>query len=313
MPFAIESALNQTEKPKEIIVVADEAEKVPYKDKVYVVEVKDEKLGPKILEGVKASSGELIALLDDDDLFHAKKIEKVKKLFENKEIVAVHNYQEFIDLKGGVVEENNPIVRYHKKNQPRFQVLLDKKNAFKFWKKYPGIHHNNSSLMVRKEIFEEYEEVLKKIDLAPDYAIFVLSLLDGKLLHTPEKLTYYRIGTGISQYERGDLQKAKGHFCTWNRYMEGHYLLYKFVDDPEIKKIAFNSFVNLILKCYIFEPYTDCNVKFQISYRDLGKYIISAWLSGNRTYLLPTIAFLLIPLIGRKRVARIAMWMIFGI
>lgn len=135
LPYAIESVLKQTEKPKEIIVVADEPEKVPYKDKVYVVESKNEKYGSMILEGVKACSGDLISFLEDDDLFHPEKIERVKKFFENKEIVAVHNSPEFIDLEGKVVGENNPLVQSVKnKKQPRFQVILDKKTLFDYWK-----------------------------------------------------------------------------------------------------------------------------------------------------------------------------------
>lgn len=118
-----------------------------------------------ILEGVKACSGDLISFLEDDDLFHPEKIERVKKFFENKEIVAVHNSPEFIDLEGKVVGENNPLVQSFKnKKQPRFQVILDKKNAFRLWEKYPFLrsYYNLSSFTVRREIFEKYKGVFNQ-------------------------------------------------------------------------------------------------------------------------------------------------------
>lgn len=120
------------------------------------------------------------------------------------------------------------------------------------------------------------------------------------MLHIPDKLTFYRIGSGTTQLVKKDIQKAKKIICVWNRWAKDHYFLYKFIKEKEVKKIAFQSFVKISLSCYIFEPYADCKVKFQISYRELAKHVLSAWLSGNRTNLNPTIAFLLIPLIGKK-------------
>lgn len=153
--------------------------------------------------------------------------------------------------------------------------------------------------------------MFNQIELIVDYTLFVLSLLDGKLLHIPDKLTFYRIGSGTTQLVKKDIQKAKKIICVWNRWAKDHYFLYKFIKEKEVKKIAFQPFVKTSLSCYILEPYADCKVKFQISYRELAKHVLS-WFSGNRTNLDPTIlrltiAFLLIPLIGKKRVARIAM------
>jgi hypothetical protein len=52
--------------------------------------------------------------------------------------------------------------------------------------------------------------------LHADFAIFTLALKDGEVLYQPEKLTYYRIGTGHSQIKTcNDMPKV---ICTWNKY-----------------------------------------------------------------------------------------------
>jgi hypothetical protein len=52
--------------------------------------------------------------------------------------------------------------------------------------------------------------------LHADFAIFTLALKDGEVFYQPEKLTYYRIGTGHSQIKTcNDMPKV---ICTWNKY-----------------------------------------------------------------------------------------------
>ena len=76
---AVESALRQTAPPKEVIVVldADEMPELPESDSVSVVRTSGG-VGPSMARqlGVDSSTGDVIALLDDDDVWRADKLEK---------------------------------------------------------------------------------------------------------------------------------------------------------------------------------------------------------------------------------------------
>jgi glycosyltransferase involved in cell wall biosynthesis len=86
---AIKSALMQTYQNIEIIVVDDnsdydiEKELFEYKDKIKLIKNK-KNLGcdASYNIGIKASNGEYITILDDDDIFHPTKIERQMKIFQ---------------------------------------------------------------------------------------------------------------------------------------------------------------------------------------------------------------------------------------
>lgn len=76
---AVESALQQTRPPVEVIVVVDaEGElDLPASDAVRVVKTSG-RVGPSLAKhiGIESASGNVIALLDDDDIWHPDKLEK---------------------------------------------------------------------------------------------------------------------------------------------------------------------------------------------------------------------------------------------
>jgi glycosyltransferase involved in cell wall biosynthesis len=76
---AVESALSQTARPKEVIVVLDTDEEpdLPESHSVSVVRTSGG-AGPSVARqlGFDSSTGDVIALLDDDDLWRADKLEK---------------------------------------------------------------------------------------------------------------------------------------------------------------------------------------------------------------------------------------------
>ncbi|ARM76933.1 glycosyltransferase family 2 protein [Acidianus manzaensis] len=85
---AVDSVLNQT-LPKteyEVIVVKnfDEYTKELEKKGVKVIVTSDKELGKKIVLGAQEAKGDIISLLEDDDLFLPKKLEKIKKIFQKK-------------------------------------------------------------------------------------------------------------------------------------------------------------------------------------------------------------------------------------
>jgi glycosyltransferase involved in cell wall biosynthesis len=94
--IAIKSALMQTYSNTEVIVVDGSSDSKTsevikyYKNKIVVV--KDKKnIGVAAARniGIKKSSGYYITFLDDDDIFHPKKIERQIKIFEKKSNIAM--------------------------------------------------------------------------------------------------------------------------------------------------------------------------------------------------------------------------------
>jgi Glycosyltransferases, probably involved in cell wall biogenesis len=94
---AVNSALNQT-LPKdeyEIIVVKnfedERIDKFLEEHNVRNIIVKEEPLGAKIVKGVEESRGEVVSFLEDDDLWLPQKLDIVKQVFKDKDVIYYHN------------------------------------------------------------------------------------------------------------------------------------------------------------------------------------------------------------------------------
>ena len=111
---AIDSVLNQSYKDIEIIVVDDNGLNSPYSiytqnvmkkyssnDKIKYIQHKTNKNGAAARNtGIKASVGEYITFLDDDDFFLKNRIsELVKKIQTSKDVYCV--YTDYVDIKNG--------------------------------------------------------------------------------------------------------------------------------------------------------------------------------------------------------------------
>lgn len=125
---AVKSGLMQTYPKKEIIVVDDNSDYDIYealkdfKNKITIIKNK-KNMGVSASRniGIKASSGEYITCLDDDDIFHPKKIERQMKIFEKeKNIGLVYSSAALSTEKGYVYtplqQENNYYIRLISQN-----------------------------------------------------------------------------------------------------------------------------------------------------------------------------------------------------
>jgi len=81
---AINSSLNQSlERTKyEILVVTNIDLPQRAMDNVKIIRSKNKWLGPKVVEGINEAKGEIICLLDDDDLYLPNKLEVVYNAFK---------------------------------------------------------------------------------------------------------------------------------------------------------------------------------------------------------------------------------------
>ncbi len=153
-------------------------------------------VGEFILAGIKRAKYDLIAFLDDDDEFELSKIESVLPFFENdNKLVFYHNSLNYIDDSG------NP-KNYSRMVESRFQKLSSNTIIFS---SSNGIEKldlalkqnadfNLSCIVIRKNNFKAYEELLKDIEGSTDGFFFWTSVISGgNIIVSTEKLTRYRV------------------------------------------------------------------------------------------------------------------------
>lgn len=148
---ALQTALNQTFKDIEIIVVDGKNSKrnkkvtESFRDKrIKYIQVAPKKVNLPSYEGVqhsrnvgcKNSNGKYIAMLDDDDLWEPEKIEKQLKAFINKSIGLVICYSKMYLEKSHIIYKN--------KLSPTYKDLLKSYNL-----------STTSSFLIRKDVLEE--------------------------------------------------------------------------------------------------------------------------------------------------------------
>ena len=192
---AVQSAMAQTYELLEIIVVDDgspegiETLLSPFFPKVRYV--RQENAGPAAARnlGISVAKGDLIAFLDDDDLWHPQKTaEQVRRMMENPGCALVYSYQELIDEEGRVIPNEAPA------GFPSGSVYRDflKRNRI----------GTASVAMVRREalevvgLFDENREYL----CGEDYDLWLRIARNYEVIFCPGNLACYRVrNAGISQ------------------------------------------------------------------------------------------------------------------
>ena len=142
--LAIDSMLNQTVKPDEIVLVEDG----PLTDELYdvleeykpflhiVVNTKNQGLGLALNKGLKACKNELVARMDTDDISKPERCEKQLKRFAEKpelSIVGSH-IDEFVGSKENVISQR--------------RVPTDSKSIYEYAKRRSAFNH--PAVMYRK-------------------------------------------------------------------------------------------------------------------------------------------------------------------
>jgi glycosyltransferase involved in cell wall biosynthesis len=171
--------------------------------------------GRKVLVGLEESKGDVITVLEDDDLYVNNRLEDIYKAFTSYDrLVYFHNSQAVIDDKGNVLERP-PFPSKNLVGGSTLIVDVDKLHVFA--KKY-GMSvadlvlltvrtladTNNSSLAVRRSVLEANAHLLKELPTSVDLFIFASSLrASGLMYFTDEKLTLYRVHGGNWSSELG--------------------------------------------------------------------------------------------------------------
>ena len=127
---SIESVLNQTFSDWELIVVDDgssdstpaiiERYRLRFPERVKPISQANSGVAAARNTGIKASTGELVAFIDSDDLWHSRKLERqVQSLREAGDVAFVYTGYEMIDPFGRLLRTVRP--------DPRFQGAIYEK------------------------------------------------------------------------------------------------------------------------------------------------------------------------------------------
>lgn len=191
----------------------------------------------------------------------------------------VHNHQEYIDIDGNKVE--NFYTKSLDEKQPHEDIIINSKNILSIYKHYPSIHHNTSSMSIRKNILIKYKSFISAIDYIPDLALFFISLLEGDILHISRRLTFFRVGSGITSIAKitnynNFIEFQHRIICNANRHLKDYQNILRFVENcNNCKQVIEKEIMNLERYLYIYNNYFNCSYKVKIpSYTDfLFKYI----------------------------------------
>ena len=218
LEYSIESVLRQNLNgiKIEIIVVVNFDFSVDVNEEIKIKKIVMEgTIGQFLYEGIKEASGDLIAFLDDDDLWEKDKVKRVIEAFSDERIVFYHNLYSYIDSQGELVDYVRKVEKNSKKyftSESIFNPSLDKdelKTAIEMKADF-----NLSCIVVRKSLALKYIDIVKKITGCTDGFFFWIAVISQRYLFIDnERLNEYRVHslntTGLENVERKmtELQK----------------------------------------------------------------------------------------------------------
>jgi glycosyltransferase involved in cell wall biosynthesis len=250
---AVKSVLEQTDTNHicDIIVIKnfvdDTIDSQLLRNSVKVINAGSGGAGEYLLLGARASSGDLIAFLDDDDYFYPTKIERVIQCFKNDpKLTYYHNgvVRAFEDGRTA----RNPLYSKKGKNIIHTYSCNDSKSV-------ANIINNNSlinisAVVIKRETLENSSIEINNITEATDYFVFYTALGYGGSIMIDETLqSAYTLHHGQSKPEGGigEFQKkmkalARGQIITHlfgislsndlqvKRSIEAHIAQWRFVE-----------------------------------------------------------------------------------
>ena len=153
--------------------------------------------GRKIISALEHSNGDIICLLDDDDLFSKDKLEKIKEIFESQDdVIFVHKSIMRIDEKGDEIFHN-------RETSHKIMELNTSKPDKRILSQFISQRGNwyGSCMSFRRDVLIEVKEILGEIDQSIDPILFLLTLKkSGKMIKISDKLTKYRIHNSTTNY-----------------------------------------------------------------------------------------------------------------
>lgn len=198
---AIESVLNQTLSPSEIVLVKDGPVTVELNDVIAtysvsapiffkVIELSENQgLGYALNIGLQNCSYDIVARMDSDDICKPHRFkEQYNFLLENDEIAVLGSNIEEFNLEPGDLKRFKTLPETHEElvRHIRFRSPF-----------------NHPSIMFRKQAVIDAGNYSNEILLFEDYTLFLRLMLKGYRFHNLQKsLLFFRVGNGIDTIKR---------------------------------------------------------------------------------------------------------------
>ena len=220
LPLAINSMINQTVKPNEIIIVEDgplteelsaivDKYKSDYPDLFVVVKnAKNLGLGLALNEGIKVANNELIARMDTDDISKLDRCEKQLKIFEsNAELSIVGSWVDEFNK----TPENIISTRTVPETNKEIYKFAKKRSAFN----HPAVMYKKSAVLANNG----YSDLRRNQDVD----LFGRMLFNGcKAYNISEALLYFRTDINLAR-RRKSWENTKSYILTIKRFWKMGY------------------------------------------------------------------------------------------
>ncbi|MGC9113370.1 glycosyltransferase family 2 protein [Acidilobus sp.] len=231
LPYALRSLEGQT-LPRdrfEVIVVKNfedrESDGIIHRNGWKDVYSDEEYYGRFLLAGLEEANGDIVTLLDDDDMYREDRLSYIYRVFaSSREVVYFHNEQVIIDEEGKVISDKSPLPAVKDRRDFVISSSLLSEVEDRLGVCYYQLLHalrkfdsridfNNSSIAVKREVLER-EKLKTQEGAGFDNMLFALALRpkgERSLLYlTVEPLTYYRIhGNSFSAKVSGRLKASR--------------------------------------------------------------------------------------------------------
>ncbi len=229
LPRAIDSVIQQTYKDIECLVVDDASDDGTENycknrnDIIYIRISPEESIGGNYARnlGIKASKGEYVAFLDDDDYWMPKKIEKQIEMMEKNHYVLCSCGRRIEDVKpdGSIKLYEDDFGRFFQKDMSR--QILNK------------VCTTTSLILVRKDKLITIGQFDERLRYWQEYEMCIRLAQEGKFGFADDVLTVYRI-------DRSDKRRLTNKYGGWpesvNYIINKHYHLFSTISFHDFLK-----------------------------------------------------------------------------
>ncbi|OWP56112.1 MAG: hypothetical protein B2I17_07200 [Thermoplasmatales archaeon B_DKE] len=154
-----------------------------------------ESLGAKLTEGLKICRGDVICLLEDDDLFAPNKLQELGKVFENNRDVSlsVNNYK-IVNKSGEVVHSDIRLAERQIQNRTESMIFRYPNYDIDAMLVRLSMTFNNSRLSFTRDILGDLLVLMPRMSALTDNLPIIFAIVRKKsVAWVQEPLTFYRV------------------------------------------------------------------------------------------------------------------------